>query len=55
MVDLTPEEKETALQIAEDNQNLIDGLPEVGRKQLNNLLANHRAVSTRKGGMTGCA
>ena len=38
MVDLTPEEKELALQIAEDNQDLIDGLPEVGKKQLNNLL-----------------
>ena len=38
MVDLTPEEKELALQIAEDNQHLIDGLPEVGKKQLNNLL-----------------
>ena len=38
MKDMTPEEKETALQIAEDNQDLIDGLPEVGKKQLNNLL-----------------
>ena len=38
MVDMSPDEKETALQIAEDNQNLIDGLPEVGKKQLNNLL-----------------
>ena len=38
MKDMTPEEKETALQIAEDNQHLIDGLPEVGKKQLNNLL-----------------
>ena len=37
--DLTPEEKELALQIAEDNQHLIDGLPEVGgKKQLTNLL-----------------
>ena len=38
MKDMTPEEKETALAIAEDNQHLIDGLPQVGRKQLNNLL-----------------
>ena len=38
MTDMSPEEKETALQIAEDNQHLIDGLPEVGKKQLNNLL-----------------
>ena len=38
MQDMSPEEKETALQIAEDNKHLIDGLPEVGRKQINNLL-----------------
>ena len=39
MKDMTPEEKETALQrVAEDNQHLIDGLPEFGKKQLNNLL-----------------
>ena len=36
--DMSPEEKENALQIAEDNQHLIDGLPEGGKKQLNNLL-----------------
>ena len=38
MKDMSPEEKETALQIAEDNKHLIDGLPEVGKKQINNLL-----------------
>ena len=36
--DMSPEEKENSLQIAEDNQHLIDGLPEGGRNRINNLL-----------------
>ena len=38
MKDMSSEEKETAIQIAEDNKHLIDGLPEVGKNQLNDLL-----------------
>ena len=34
----TEKELDRALSIAEDNQHLIDGLPEVGKKKLNNLL-----------------
>ena len=49
MVDLTPEEKELALQIAEDNQHLIDGLPEVGRNRINNLL--QVIVQSQQGGL----
>ena len=38
MEDRTKEELERSLSIAEDNQHLIDGLPEVGKKQITNLL-----------------
>ena len=49
MKDMSSEEKETAIQIAEDNKHLIDGLPEVGKKQLDNLL--QVIVQSQMGGL----